>query len=342
MPTSSGYPNRGPVGPQARDLGEVTESGVNRCRHGIPVHQRAGRGGRQTMRKLRPRILVGGAVAVFAAATAFAVTSTADATTTAKTAALTTTAAKTGTTLSVTAGQSTIRARPEGHRQRHAARGRRPCLGQGGRPLPLQRPAAAVAANPGQADQQGRRRPRSPSIRTHPQYELAYHGNSTLGRHDKRRHDHHRSAVWGKAGDGAVRQRAPDSITSGPHQDRRHPRTRRQAAAAPARLPLPLRPQRQEVGQGRGGVDRPAGRGELRAGAVRHRRLHAGVPGGPVFTAARSGQATVTVPASRTTTGPRRVTADLTRSGRGHSQAELLFEGADAGNGRDYARRGAC
>ena len=32
------------------------------------------------MRKLRTRILVGGAVAVFAAATAFAVTSTADAT----------------------------------------------------------------------------------------------------------------------------------------------------------------------------------------------------------------------------------------------------------------------
>ena len=62
------------------------------------------------MRKLRTRVLVGGAVAVFAAATAFAVTSTADATTTAKTAALTTTAAKTGTTLSVTAGQSTIKA----------------------------------------------------------------------------------------------------------------------------------------------------------------------------------------------------------------------------------------
>lgn len=62
------------------------------------------------MRKLRTRVLVGGAVAVFAAATAFAVTSTADATTTTKTAALTTTAAKTGTTLSVTAGQSTIKA----------------------------------------------------------------------------------------------------------------------------------------------------------------------------------------------------------------------------------------
>lgn len=61
------------------------------------------------MRKLRTRILVGGAVAVFAAATAFAVTSTADATSTTKTAALTTTTAKTGTTLSVTAAQSTIR-----------------------------------------------------------------------------------------------------------------------------------------------------------------------------------------------------------------------------------------
>ena len=61
------------------------------------------------MRKLRTRILVGGAVAVFAAATAFAVTSTADATATTKTAALTTTA-KTGTALSVTAAQSMIRA----------------------------------------------------------------------------------------------------------------------------------------------------------------------------------------------------------------------------------------
>jgi 5-hydroxyisourate hydrolase-like protein (transthyretin family) len=61
------------------------------------------------MRKLRTRILVGGAVAVFAAATAFAVTSTADATATTKTAALTTTTAKTGTTLSVTAAQATIK-----------------------------------------------------------------------------------------------------------------------------------------------------------------------------------------------------------------------------------------
>jgi 5-hydroxyisourate hydrolase-like protein (transthyretin family) len=62
------------------------------------------------MRKLRTRILVGGAVAVFAAATAFAVTSAAGATTTTKTAALTTTTAKTGTTLSVTAAESTIKA----------------------------------------------------------------------------------------------------------------------------------------------------------------------------------------------------------------------------------------
>ena len=60
------------------------------------------------MRKLRSRILVGGAVAVFAAATAFAVTSTADATTSAKTTALTT-SAKTATTLSVMAGESTIK-----------------------------------------------------------------------------------------------------------------------------------------------------------------------------------------------------------------------------------------
>jgi hypothetical protein len=60
------------------------------------------------MRKIRTRILVGGAVAVFAGATAFAVTSTADATTGTNTAALTTITAKTGTTLSATAAQSTI------------------------------------------------------------------------------------------------------------------------------------------------------------------------------------------------------------------------------------------
>ena len=62
------------------------------------------------MRKLRTRVLVGGAVAVFAAATAFAVTSAADATTGTKTAALTTTTAKTGTTLSAMAAQTTIKA----------------------------------------------------------------------------------------------------------------------------------------------------------------------------------------------------------------------------------------
>lgn len=67
------------------------------------------------MRKLRMRILVGAAVAVFAAATAFAVTSTADATTTANTVALTTTAntavtAKIDTTLSITVAKPTIKA----------------------------------------------------------------------------------------------------------------------------------------------------------------------------------------------------------------------------------------
>jgi len=61
------------------------------------------------MRKLRTRILVGGAVAVFAGATAFAVTSTADATTAAKTTALTSATTKTATTLSIAAAQSTIR-----------------------------------------------------------------------------------------------------------------------------------------------------------------------------------------------------------------------------------------
>jgi hypothetical protein len=62
------------------------------------------------MRKLRSRILAGGAVAVFAGATAFAVTNTAGATTTAKATALTTTTAKTGTTLSIAARKSTITA----------------------------------------------------------------------------------------------------------------------------------------------------------------------------------------------------------------------------------------
>ncbi len=62
------------------------------------------------MRKLRTRVFAGGAVAVFAGATAFAVTSTADATTAAKTAALTAATAKTATTLSITAAESTIKA----------------------------------------------------------------------------------------------------------------------------------------------------------------------------------------------------------------------------------------
>ena len=60
------------------------------------------------MRKLRTRILVGGAVAVFSAATAFAVTSTADATIPAKTTALTSTA-KTATMLSIMVGESTVK-----------------------------------------------------------------------------------------------------------------------------------------------------------------------------------------------------------------------------------------
>lgn len=62
------------------------------------------------MRKLRTRILVGSAVAVFAGATAFAVTSTADATTTAKTTALTASTAKTSTSLSIAVRKTTITA----------------------------------------------------------------------------------------------------------------------------------------------------------------------------------------------------------------------------------------
>lgn len=66
------------------------------------------------MGKLRTRILVGGAVAVFAGATAFTLTSTADATTTtAKTTALTSATAKAGTTLSISARKTTI---PAGQR----------------------------------------------------------------------------------------------------------------------------------------------------------------------------------------------------------------------------------
>jgi len=60
------------------------------------------------MRKLRTRILVGGAVAVFAGATAFAVTSTAGAASTAKTTALTASTAKTGTALSIATRKTTI------------------------------------------------------------------------------------------------------------------------------------------------------------------------------------------------------------------------------------------
>lgn len=60
------------------------------------------------MRKLKTRILAGGAVAVFAGATAFAVTGTADASTAAKAAAFTTTTAKTSTTLSIAARKATI------------------------------------------------------------------------------------------------------------------------------------------------------------------------------------------------------------------------------------------
>jgi hypothetical protein len=62
------------------------------------------------MRKLRTRVAVGGAVAVFAGATAFAVTSAASATTTAKSTALTSSTAKTATALSITAGESTVKA----------------------------------------------------------------------------------------------------------------------------------------------------------------------------------------------------------------------------------------
>jgi 5-hydroxyisourate hydrolase-like protein (transthyretin family) len=62
------------------------------------------------MRKLRTRILAGGAVAVFAAATGFAVTSAAGTTTTVRTAALTSSSPKAATTLSITAGESTVKA----------------------------------------------------------------------------------------------------------------------------------------------------------------------------------------------------------------------------------------
>jgi 5-hydroxyisourate hydrolase-like protein (transthyretin family) len=67
------------------------------------------------MGKLRTRILAGGAVAVFAGATAFAVTSSAGAATTAPTAALTSSTAKTGTALSIKAAQASVAAgQPDG------------------------------------------------------------------------------------------------------------------------------------------------------------------------------------------------------------------------------------
>jgi hypothetical protein len=61
------------------------------------------------MRKFRTRVIIGGAVAVFAAAAGFAVTSATDATATANTTALTSSTAKTATTMSVTAGESTVK-----------------------------------------------------------------------------------------------------------------------------------------------------------------------------------------------------------------------------------------
>jgi hypothetical protein len=63
------------------------------------------------MRKLRTRILVSGAIAVFAAATAFAVANTTVGPVAVKTDALTSTTstAKTGTTLSITAAESTVK-----------------------------------------------------------------------------------------------------------------------------------------------------------------------------------------------------------------------------------------
>jgi len=132
------------------------------------------------MRKLRTRILVGGAVAVFAGATAFAITSTADATTSTNTAALTTGAAKTGTTLSATAAQSTIQAG-----QADTITG---TLLAGGNPAPG-RPVELYRYN----DRRQRWRlirvkltgkTGAATFTVHPyatrRYELVFHGNSTL------------------------------------------------------------------------------------------------------------------------------------------------------------------
>lgn len=132
------------------------------------------------MRKLRTRILAGGAVAVFAGATAFAVTSAADATTGPQTAALTTTTAKTGTVLSATAAQSTIQAG-----QRDTISG---TLLAGGNPAPgravglyrysdrLQRWRLIRVKLTGKAG--------AVTFRVRPdvsgRYELVFHGNATL------------------------------------------------------------------------------------------------------------------------------------------------------------------
>jgi hypothetical protein len=248
------------------------------------------------MRKLRTRILVGGAVAVFAAATAFAVTSTADATSTTKTAALTTTTAKTGTTLSVTAAQSTIRGG-----QKDTVSG---TLLAGGSPA-----SGKVVELYGYSDRLQRWRlirvkltgkTGAVTFTVQPyitrQYELAYHGNSALGASKS-------SATTITVQPSGVKRvtalsvsAAPTSVTSG------HATTITGVLAASGR---PLRHRlvslyRYDASSKkwvRVAVELTGPRGGVRF--VREPSTTAtfalAFSGGPVFTAARSAQTTVTV-----------------------------------------------
>jgi hypothetical protein len=132
------------------------------------------------MRKLRTRIVVGGAVAVFAGAAAFAVTSTAGATTTARTAALTATTAKTGTALSVTTGTSTIKGGDKDSVSGTLLAGGNPAAN---RVVELYRYNSRLRKwRPVRAKVTGKTGAVTFTVRPDitRQYELVYHGNTTL------------------------------------------------------------------------------------------------------------------------------------------------------------------
>ena len=191
------------------------------------------------MRKHRTRILAGGAVAVFAAATAFAITSTAGATTSAKTIALTTTTAKTGTTLSIMAALSrrSSRARrttisgtllasgnPAGNREIELYRYNQRLQKWRLIRIKLTSKAGAVTFTV------------QPDISR--EYKLVYHGSSTLAPVDKQRRDDHRFAACPEAGDRAVHQRGTGQRRRRPPgQDHRRAHHRQQAAGGTGSSP---------------------------------------------------------------------------------------------------------